>query len=70
MLPQGGVTALDDRSLVFKLTTVVSDFPYLLSQETPEALILPGAASGSWNGTGPFRLVAHEPGVRTTFARA
>ncbi len=61
-----------DDTVVIKLSSGNADLPYLVSDY--HLVILPSDASGSvdWasgDGTGPYKIVNHEPGVRTELAK-
>ncbi|HSC27297.1 MAG TPA: ABC transporter substrate-binding protein, partial [Vicinamibacterales bacterium] len=62
------------REFTIELEEPIAYFPALLAQS--EAAIIPeggepasGAAAGAWVGTGPFRVVAFEPGRRLELER-
>ena len=63
------LTAPDDHTLVFELDAPSADFPAILADYH---LQIAPDGTADWNdgvGTGPFRLVRHEPGVRSSAVR-
>jgi peptide/nickel transport system substrate-binding protein len=73
--PIGSVTAPDDRTAIFKLTTPYADLPVALAYTN--ARVIPAAiATGKLDrllheaiGTGPFKLVSYEPDRQLIVAR-
>ena len=66
------ISSEGDDVVVIKLSSGNADLPYLVSDY--HLVILPSDGSGkvdwaSGDGTGPYKIVNHEPGVRTEFAR-
>ncbi len=64
--------AEDDHTVVFELATGTADWPYILSDY--HLIILPANDDGTadWRseiGSGPYKFVSHEPGVRSEFVR-
>ena len=72
-LSKGGATALDERTVQFRLDAPSGSFPYLVSSDNYNAIILPASYSGgfeqSFMGTGPFRLEHYRPRAFATFVR-
>jgi len=70
VLAPGGTRAVDDRTIVFTLERPTTDFPYLVSSQTPNAIVLPAgaapAADGAFVGSGPFRLARYAAGEGAT----
>jgi peptide/nickel transport system substrate-binding protein len=74
ILSSGQTEAVDDHTVAFHLDTPVGNFPYLVSSDLYNAIILPaGFEPGSWAktfmGTGPFKLVSYTQGQGAQFAR-
>jgi peptide/nickel transport system substrate-binding protein len=73
VLSDAGVTKVDDFTIVFKLDTATASFPYLTSNTTYQAIILPKDYAGPFEKTpqttGAFNLVAYTPGVSAKFDR-
>ncbi|MGD0490758.1 MAG: ABC transporter substrate-binding protein [Steroidobacteraceae bacterium] len=72
-LSKGGARALDDDTVAFQLDAPNGSFPYLVSSDNYNAIILPADYSGDFerkfNGTGPFRLEKYVPKARASFVR-
>ena len=72
-LSKGGATALDADTVRFELDAPNGSFPYLVSSDNYNAIILPADYSGaferSFNGTGPFRLERFTAKARASFVR-
>ena len=72
-LSKGGTHALDDYTVAFELDAPNGSFPYLVSSDNYNAIILPADYAGdferSFNGTGPFRLERYTPKARASFVR-
>ena len=66
VLSDAGVTKVDDFTITFKLDTPTASFPYLTSNTTYQAIILPKDYAGPFEKTpqttGAFNLVAYTPG--------
>ena len=60
VLSKGNVSKVDDQTVQFKLDAPNGNFPYLVSSDNYNAIILPASYSGNWDqtfiGTGPFKL--------------
>jgi peptide/nickel transport system substrate-binding protein len=73
VLSDAGVSKVDDFTIKFKLDTPTSSFPYLTSNTTYQAIILPKDYVGPFEKTpqttGAFNLVAYTPGVSAKFDR-
>jgi peptide/nickel transport system substrate-binding protein len=72
-LSKGGSVALDADTVEFRLDAPNGSFPYLVSSDNYNAVILPRTYSGDYEksfvGTGPFRLERFTPKARATFVR-
>ncbi len=73
VLSKGGARAVDDWTVAFHLEAPNGSFPYLVSSDTYNAIILPADYAGgfekTFNGTGPFRLEKFTPKARASFVR-
>jgi peptide/nickel transport system substrate-binding protein len=73
VLSDAGVSKVDDFTIKFKLDTPTSSFPYLTSNTTYQAIILPKDYVGPFEKTpqttGTFNLVAYTPGVSAKYDR-
>jgi peptide/nickel transport system substrate-binding protein len=72
-LSKGGTRALDANTVRFELDAPNGSFPYLVSSDNFNAIILPadyaGGFEGNFNGTGPFRLETYTTKARASFVR-
>jgi len=72
-LSKGGARALDAAIVEFRLDAPNGSFPYLVSSDNYNAIILPrdygGGFERSFNGTGPFRLERYTSKARASFVR-
>ncbi|MGA8709293.1 MAG: ABC transporter substrate-binding protein [Steroidobacteraceae bacterium] len=72
-LSKGGTRALDERTVEFHLDAANGSFPYLVSSDNYNAIILPadyhGGFEQSFIGSGPFRLERYQPKAQATFVR-
>ncbi len=73
VLSKGGAVATDEHSVAFHLDAPNGNFPYLVSSDNYNAIILPADYEGdfekTFNGTGPFRLERFVPKARASFVR-
>jgi peptide/nickel transport system substrate-binding protein len=73
VLSAAGVTKVDEFTMTFKLDTPTASFPYLTSNTTYQAIILPKDYAGPYEKTpqttGAFNLVAYTPGVSARYDR-
>jgi len=73
VLSKGGAVATDERTVIFHLDAPNGNFPYLVSSDNYNAIILPADYAGdferSFNGTGPFKLERFVPKARASFVR-
>jgi peptide/nickel transport system substrate-binding protein len=72
-LSKGGARALDELRVEFHLDAPNGSFPYLVSSDNYNAVILPadyrGGFEQSFIGSGPFRLERYQPKAYATFVR-
>ena len=72
-LSKGGATVRSDDTVQFELDAPNGSFPYLVSSDNFNAIILPANYAGGFerdfNGTGPFRLEKYTAKARATFVR-
>jgi peptide/nickel transport system substrate-binding protein len=73
LLSKGGTRKVDDYTVAFHLDTPNGNFPYTVSIDNYNAVILPadyrGAYESDFMGTGPFRLERYRPREGATFVR-
>jgi peptide/nickel transport system substrate-binding protein len=73
VLSKGGAKATDDGAVEFHLDAPNGSFPYLVSSDNYNAIILPADYHGGFEkdfiGTGPFRLEKFTPKARASFVR-
>ena len=73
VLSPGGTRKIDDHTIAFHLDRPIGKFPYYVSSDNYNAIILPASYKGdfetSFNGTGPFRLEKYTPKVGASFVR-
>jgi peptide/nickel transport system substrate-binding protein len=73
VLSPGGAKAIDDQTVEFHLDAPNGNFPYIVSSDNYNAIILPADYSGDWEktfiGTGPFKLEKYTPKVGASFVR-
>jgi peptide/nickel transport system substrate-binding protein len=73
LLSKGAIKASDDLTVVFTLDTPNSNFPFYVSSDVVNAIILPqdykGDFQSSFNGTGPFKLQSFRPKQGASFVR-
>ncbi|WP_088343065.1 MULTISPECIES: ABC transporter substrate-binding protein [Rhodomicrobium] len=72
-LQKGGARKVDDYTVAFHLDSPSGNFPYLVSSDNYNAIIIPAAYAGdfekTFNGTGPFKLEKYTPKVGASFVR-
>jgi peptide/nickel transport system substrate-binding protein len=73
-LHPGGVQKVDDNTVAFHLNQPVSNFPFLVSSTTYQAIILPanyqlGTFTSKPQTTGAFMITGYQPGVGATYQR-
>ena len=70
-LSKGGSHAIDAETVEFRLDIPNGNFPYLVSSDNYNAIILPADYAGDFEkhfiGTGPFRLEKFTPRARASF---
>ncbi|MFG3594627.1 ABC transporter substrate-binding protein [Bradyrhizobium sp. RDI18] len=73
ILQKGGTRKVDDYTVEFHLDSPNGSFPYLLSSDNYNAIILPANYSGDfekhWDGTGPFKIEKYARKVGASFVR-
>ena len=73
LLDKGSTTAKDDYTVVFKLNSANGNFPYLISADNYNAIILPANYAGDFEktmvGTGPWKLDKYTPDVSLSLVR-
>lgn len=72
-LSKGGTRKVDDRTVAFHLDAANGSFPYLVSSDNYNAIILPADYAGGFEqsmiATGPFKLEKYTPQVGASFVR-
>ena len=73
LLSKGGTRKIDDYTVAFHLDAPNGNFPYAVSIDNYNAVILPANYRGNYEsdfmGTGPFRLESYRPREGATFVR-
>jgi peptide/nickel transport system substrate-binding protein len=73
MLSKGGTRKIDDHTVEFHLDAANGSFPYAVSTDNYNSVILPADFSGDYEssmmGTGPFKLEKFTPKVGASFVR-
>ncbi|MGH7159051.1 MAG: ABC transporter substrate-binding protein [Acetobacteraceae bacterium] len=73
VLSAGGTRKVDDHTVAFHLDGSCGNFPYYVSSDNYNAIIMPKSYKGdfeqSWVGTGPFRIEKYTPKVGASFTR-
>ena len=73
VLSKGSVKIIDDMTVEFHLDAPNGNFPYYVSSDTYNAVILPANFTGPYEktfmGTGPFKLEKYTPQVGASFVR-
>ncbi len=73
LISKGAARALDDHTVVFTLDVANGNFPFYVSSDVVNAVILPADFTGdfetSFPGTGPFRLESYRPKQGASFVR-
>ncbi|RWL87108.1 MAG: ABC transporter substrate-binding protein [Mesorhizobium sp.] len=73
ILQKGAIKKIDDYTVEFHLDGPNGNFPYMLSSDNYNAIILPESYSGdyenSFDGTGPFRLEKYTAKIGASFVR-
>src|SRR5579885_660513 len=72
-LSKGGAQKVDDYTVAFHLDAPNGNFPYYVSSDNYNAIILPADYAGDFEktfiGTGPFKLEKYTPKVGASFVR-
>jgi peptide/nickel transport system substrate-binding protein len=73
VLTPDGVVKVDDSTVAFHLAAANGNFPYLVSSDNYNAIVVPkGTNFAKWDktfiGTGPFKLSAYSQNVSASFA--
>jgi peptide/nickel transport system substrate-binding protein len=73
VLSKGGTRKVDDHTVEFHLDAPNGNFPYYVSSDNYNAVILPASYAGDYEksfiGTGPFKLEKYTPKVGSSFVR-
>jgi peptide/nickel transport system substrate-binding protein len=73
VLDAGAVSAPDDATVVFELGAPNGAWPYLISSDNYNAIVLPENYAGDWEqtwiGTGPWKLESYTPKVNAALVR-
>ncbi|TIP39658.1 MAG: ABC transporter substrate-binding protein, partial [Mesorhizobium sp.] len=73
VLQKGAIKKVDDYTVEFHLDAPNGNFPYMVSSDNYNAIILPASYKGdyekSFDGTGPFKLENYTPKVGASFVR-
>ncbi|MDX8481954.1 ABC transporter substrate-binding protein [Mesorhizobium sp. VK24D] len=73
ILSRGGAKIVDDETVAFDLDQSNSNFPFYVSSDVYNAVILPADYAGdfekNFNGTGPFKLETFRPKQGASFVR-
>ena len=73
VLSKGGTRKVDDLTVEFHLDASNGNFPYIVSTDNYNAIILPADYAGdfekTFNGTGPFKLERYTAKVGASFVR-
>jgi peptide/nickel transport system substrate-binding protein len=73
VLSPGGTRKVDDHTVEFHLDVPIGNFPYYVSSDNYNAIILPADYAGDFEktfiGTGPFRLEKFTPRYGASFVR-
>ncbi|CAN7142610.1 ABC transporter substrate-binding protein [Mesorhizobium amorphae] len=73
ILQKGAIRKVDDYTVEFHLDAPNGNFPYMVSSDNYNAIILPASYKGdyekSFDGTGPFKLEKYTPKVGASFVR-
>ncbi|MDX6533317.1 MAG: peptide/nickel transport system substrate-binding protein [Gaiellales bacterium] len=73
VIESGSITAPDESTVVFTLTSPNGNFPYLVSSDNPQTVITPAAFTAgslvdqSPNGTGPWKMESYNQATGATF---
>jgi peptide/nickel transport system substrate-binding protein len=71
VLSRGGARAVDETAVAFHLDAPNGNFPYYVSSDNYNAIILPAGYKGGyeqhWPGTGPFVIEKYQPRIGASF---
>jgi peptide/nickel transport system substrate-binding protein len=73
VIESGSITAPDEKTVLFTLTSPNGNFPYLVSSDNPQTVVTPAAfAAGSLvdqspNGTGPWKMESYNQATGASF---
>lgn len=74
VLSKGNVSAVDDSTVRFHLDSPNGNFPYLVSSDNYNSIILPASYNGNWDktfiGTGPWKLKSYSVNESVSFDRS
>jgi len=74
VLTKGNVTRVDASTVKFQLDGPNGNFPYLVSSDNYNAIILPASYSGNWDktfiGTGPWKMTSYSVNQSVSFQRS
>ncbi len=73
VLTKGNVTRVDSSTVKFQLDSANGNFPYLVSSDNYNSIVLPASYSGNWDktfiGTGPWKLKSYSVNESVSFDR-
>ncbi len=73
VLSKGGTKVIDNHTVAFHLDAPTGNFPYYVSSDNYNAVMLPASYTGDYEksfiGTGPFRFEKYQPKVGASFVR-
>ncbi|HEY3598476.1 MAG TPA: ABC transporter substrate-binding protein [Paraburkholderia sp.] len=73
VLSKGGTKVVDDHTVAFHLDAPTGNFPYYVSSDNFNAVMLPASYTGDYEktfiGTGPFKFEKYQPKVGASFVR-
>ncbi|SEA15225.1 ABC transporter substrate-binding protein [Paraburkholderia sartisoli] len=73
VLSKGGTKAVDEHTVAFHLDAPNGNFPYYVSSDNYNAVMLPANYAGNYEktfiGTGAFKLESYQPKVSASFVR-
>jgi peptide/nickel transport system substrate-binding protein len=74
VLSKGNVTKVDSTTVKFQLDSPNGNFPYLVSSDNYNSIILPASYSGNWDktfiGTGPWKMTSYSVNESVSFSRS
>jgi peptide/nickel transport system substrate-binding protein len=73
VLSKGSATAVDDSTVRFELDSPNGNFPYLVSSDNYNAIVVPRSFHGKWEktfpGTGPWKMEHFTPNSGVTYVK-